>query len=583
VTYNDAYEAVADLYDKEAGWEEHAHVGDKESFNVATEALGRHSDSDDRSANPRLRERRDGNVHVRRTRRRRKSGRQLSERTHRPRRPYRCEITYAVRAVRRRLRNDQSRTNLPSASRLRPDALNYRLEDSRASVLFTTASGCEIVDADLSALDRIVTVDGGSVNGSTTVDDYDAVREHDDAFDAVETHPNDPFTLTYTSGTTGSPKGVLSPHRGPVELHAYTEYVVDLRPDDVYLVAASPSWSYGLNMGTIMSASAGQRSAVTAVSSTPTFFETLEEWDVDNAMIPPTALRQSRAAGIDLSEYDIDLRVLISAGEALDQDTVDWCEEGFGAPPQDSYGLTEGGMVVCNYAFDDWEVKPGSMGKTIPGTEVALFDEDGNEVEQGEVGEIAIKRDDTSIGTYRGAPKDPRDVHRPLAPNQRPRTAGRGRLLWYVSRADNVIISSGYRIGPEEVEETLLNHPAVEEAAVVGKDHDTRGEIVAAYVTLVSDYEPSAELEDSSATSPGRSSKHEYPREIAFIDELPRRRAERSNGPNSGIRLARTEARLPLVLEDQGRITDAHRPARGLSFGVLDADRTRRSPSDRLD
>jgi len=178
-------------------------------------------------------------------------------------------------------------------------------------------------------------------------DDYDAVREHDDAFDAVETHPNDPFTLTYTSGTTGSPKGVLSPHRGPVELHAYTEYVVDLRPDDVYLVAASPSWSHGLNMGTIMSGVRGTAIGCYRGQFDPlTFFETLEEWDVDNAMIPPTALRQSRAAGIDLSEYDIDLRVLISAGEALDQDTVDWCEEGLGAPPQDSYGLTEGGMVV---------------------------------------------------------------------------------------------------------------------------------------------------------------------------------------------------------------------------------------------
>jgi len=199
-------------------------------------------------------------------------------------------------------------------------------------------------------------------------------------------------------------------------------------------------------------------------------------------------------------------------------------EEGLGAPPQDSYGLTEGGMVVCNYAFDDWEVKPGSMGKTIPGTEVALLDEDGNEVEQGEVGEIAIKRDDTSIGTYWGRPEKTLETFTGLWL----RTSDLARqdedgYFWYVSRADNVIISSGYRIGPEEVEETLLNHPAVEEAAVVGKDHDTRGEIVAAYVTLVSDYEPSAELEDElSDFAREELSKHEYPREIAFIDELPK-------------------------------------------------------------
>ncbi|MFB1066306.1 acyl-CoA synthetase [Natrinema sp. H-ect4] len=527
MTYNDAYEAVADLYDKEAGWEEHAHVGDKESFNVATEALGRHSDSDETGL--RIRDFESGETETytfaELDAAANRVANYLSEHTDRGARigaklPTQFELYAVVFGTIK-----AGRIYLPLAPVFGPDALNYRLEDSRASVLFTTASGCEIVDADLSALDRIVTVDGGSVNGSTTVDDYDAVREHDDAFDAVETHPNDPFTLTYTSGTTGSPKGVLSPHRGPVELHAYTEYVVDLRPDDVYLVAASPSWSYGLNMGTIMSGVRGTAIGCYRGQFDPlTFFETLEEWDVDNAMIPPTALRQSRAAGIDLSEYDIDLRVLISAGEALDQDTVDWCEEGLGAPPQDSYGLTEGGMVVCNYAFDDWEVKPGSMGKTIPGTEVALLDEDGNEVEQGEVGEIAIKRDDTSIGTYWGRPEKTLETFTGLWL----RTSDLARqdedgYFWYVSRADNVIISSGYRIGPEEVEETLLNHPAVEEAAVVGKDHDTRGEIVAAYVTLVSDYEPSAELEDElSDFAREELSKHEYPREIAFIDELPK-------------------------------------------------------------
>ncbi|WP_226482727.1 acyl-CoA synthetase [Natrinema amylolyticum] len=525
--YNDAYEAVADLYDEEAGWEEHAHVGDKESFNVATEALGRHGNSDETGL--RIRDFGSGETETytfaELDAAANRVANYLSEHTDRGARigaklPTQFELYAVVFGTIK-----AGRIYLPLAPVFGPDALNYRLEDSRASVLFTTESGCEIVDADLPALDRIVTVDGGSVDGSTIVDDYDAVREHDDAFDAVETHPNDPFTLTYTSGTTGSPKGVLSPHRGPVELHAYTEYVVDLRPDDVYLVAASPSWSYGLNMGTIMSGVRGTAIGCYRGQFDPlTFFETLEEWDVDNAMIPPTALRQSRAAGIDLSEYDIDLRVLISAGEALDQDTVDWCEEGLGAPPQDSYGLTEGGMVVCNYAFDDWEVKPGSMGRTIPGTEVALLDEDGNEVEQGEVGEIAIKRDDTSTGTYWGRPEKTLETFTGLWL----RTGDLARqdedgYFWYVSRADNVIISSGYRIGPEEVEETLLNHPAVEEAAVVGKDHDTRGEIVAAYVTLVDDYEPSADLEDElSDFAREELSKHEYPREIAFIDELPK-------------------------------------------------------------
>ncbi|WP_277612947.1 acyl-CoA synthetase [Natrinema saccharevitans] len=365
----------------------------------------------------------------------------------------------------------------------------------------------------------------GAFDGDVTVDDYDAVRDRSDDFETGETHPNDPYTLTYTSGTTGPPKGVLSAHRGPIELYAYTEYVVDLRPDDVYLVAASPSWSYGLNMGTIMSGIRGTAIGCYCGEFDPhTFFETLEEWDVDNAMVPPTALRQARAAGMDLEEYDIDLRVLISAGESLDEETVVWCEEGLGAPPQDAYGLTEVGMAICNFAFDDWDVKPGSMGKVTPGEEVALVDEDGDRVEQGEVGEIAIERDEDARGSYWGRPEATLETFtgRWLRTGDLARRDEDG-YYWYVSRADDVIISAGYRIGPAEVEETLLDHPAVEEAAVVGVDHETRGEIVKAYVTLVGDHEPGDDLgEELQEFARSELSKHEYPREVEFLDELPK-------------------------------------------------------------
>src|SRR5699024_3536208 len=180
-----------------------------------------------------------------------------------------------------------------------PDALNYRLEDSSAAVLFAGDPGSEAVDGTLPDLDRIVTVgDERTVRGAVVVDEYDVLHDENDSFDAAETHPNDPYTLTYTSGTTGHPKGVPSTHGGVIELHAYAEYVADIRPDDTYLVAASPSWSYGLNMGTIMSGLRETAIGCYRGQFEPVkFFETLEAWDVDNAMIPPTALRQSRAAG----------------------------------------------------------------------------------------------------------------------------------------------------------------------------------------------------------------------------------------------------------------------------------------------
>ncbi|WP_254527840.1 acyl-CoA synthetase [Natrinema gelatinilyticum] len=527
MTYDTIYDAVSDRYEDGMGWDEHAHVGDEESFNVADEALGRHADSDETGLRIRDFERGETETYTfaELAAAANRVSNYLTEHTDRGDRvgamlPTRLELYAVVFGT-----IAAGRIYLPLAPVFGPDALNYRLEDSGAAALFTTAEGCAAVDGDLPALERVISIDGGSIDGDTTVNEYDDVRAHDDGFESVEMHPNDPYSLTYTSGTTGPPKGVPTTHRGPIELYAYTEYVVDLRPDDVYLVAASPSWSYGLTMGTIMSGIRGTAIGCYRGQFNPyAFFETLEAWDVDNAMIPPTALRQSRAAGIDLDGYDIDLRVLISAGESLDKETVDWCEDGLGAPPQDAYGLTEAGMVVCNYAFDDWEVRPGSMGKVTPGEEVTLLDDDGTDVEQGEVGEIAIRRDEDAHGSYWGRPEATLETFSGhwLRTGDLARRDEDG-YFWYVSRADDVIISAGYRIGPAEVEETLLDHVAVEEAAVVGVDHETRGQIVKAYVTLVDDHEPSSILADElSEFARAELSKHEYPREIEFLEALPK-------------------------------------------------------------
>jgi acetyl-CoA synthetase len=181
-------------------------------------------------------------------------------------------------------------------------------------------------------------------------------------------------------------------------------------------------------------------------------------------------------------------------------------------------------MVICNYAFDDWEVKPGSMGKVTPGQEVALLGEDGEEVPQGETGEVAIRRQEDAFGWYWGRPEETLETFT----GEWLRTGDLARqdedgYYWYVSRADNVIISSGYRIGPEEVEKSLLNHGAVEEAAVVGKPDETRGEIVKAFVSLAGGHEASPELRDEIGEFARENlSKHEYPREVEIVDELPK-------------------------------------------------------------
>ena len=157
-------------------------------------------------------------------------------------------------------------------------------------------------------------------------------------------------------------------------------------------------------------------------------------------------------------------------------------------------------------------------------TRTTSTDDDGNEVDQGEVGEVAVKRDENAQGSYWGRPEATLDTF--TGPWLRTGDLARedeDGYYWYVSRADNVIISAGYRIGPGEVEDTLLNHPAVEEAAVVGADHDTRGNIVKAYVTLVDEYSPDDELgEEIQEFARSELSKHEYPREVAFLEALPK-------------------------------------------------------------
>jgi acetyl-CoA synthetase len=347
---------------------------------------------------------------------------------------------------------------VPLAPIFGPDALNYRLADSKTTLLFTTSSGLGSVDPSaVPDLEQVVLSDTGTgendIDGPA-VESFTTVENNDSSFDAVETHSSDIYTITYTSGTTGQPKGCTATHGATINLHSFVRHVVDLQPDDVYFVAASPTWSYGLQMGTITAGLVGTGIGCYRGPFDPTeFFGTLNELGVTNAMVPPTALRQSRATGVDLSNFDIDLRILVSAGEALDAETVEWCEEGLGAPPIDAYGMTETGMVICNYPFNDWEVKPGSMGKPLPGTRVALLDDNGYPVEQGEVGEIRVERYSDTSGGYWGLPETSvtKFSGRWIHTDDLARRDEDG-YFWYVSRKDDVIVSAGYRIGPEEVE-----------------------------------------------------------------------------------------------------------------------------------
>jgi acetyl-CoA synthetase len=535
--YDSTYDAVSDLHDPEAAWDEVVTEGDRESLNVAQESVGRHADSQETAV--RIADFETGetvsysfaalNDAANRV------GNYLAEHTARADRvaamlPPRIELYAAIFGTVK-----AGRIYVPLTPLFGPEALSYRLADSGTSVLFLAREYADALpDEAFPDLERVVVVDGpgsdtsrAGIDGEFSVDAYDRVRSRGAEFEAVDTHPDDIYTLKYTSGTTGQPKGVPTRHRRLVHGSGYNDYVVDLRPEDNYFVAASPAWSYGL--GATMSVGVRDTGIATYRGSFDpvSFLETLEEFEVTNLMCPPTALRQVRGADLDPREYDTDVRVLVSAGEALDEESVAWCDEVFGTEPLDAYGQTEAGMLLCNYSFEDWEVKPGSAGKPLPGMRVALLDEAGNEVDDGDIGEICVRRSDVSAGTTRVYWGNPDETVRTYQ-GQWYRTGDLARrdedgYYWYVSRKDEVIISAGYRIGPEEVQEALVKHDAVEEAGVVGIPDETRGEVVKAYVTVAESATPGEGLaDDIRGFARSELSKHEYPREVEFVDDLPK-------------------------------------------------------------
>ena len=305
-------------------------------------------------------------------------------------------------------------------------------------------------------------------------------------------------------------------------------FALNIEEDDVFFGGADMGWSYGLMACTFAPMSYGVKIVVyKGPFKVERVYELLEKYEVTNFSYAPTAYRMMMAAGIDLlKNYSIKTKKFSSAGEPLNGEVVRFFEKNFGRSIYDHYGSTETGMIVNNYNITDMKVKPGSMGLPLPGYRIALIDDEGNGVERGETGQIAI---DTSDGVFNfnGYWNNPEKT----AEKRLGKWFVTGDLakqdddgyFWFQGRADDVISSAGYRIGPTEVEECLMEHPAVMETAVVGKPDKMKGEIVKAFVVLNKNFEPSDELEQElSAFVKNKLSRHQYPREIEFIDQLPK-------------------------------------------------------------
>ena len=421
---------------------------------------------------------------------------------------------------------------LPLSHLFGPDALEYRLEHAGASVAIaesTTLPNLLSIRSRLSGLKHVIGVEAREAG---VLDWKSLLEKAGSGFKPVDTSAEDPALIVYTSGTTGPPKGALKAHRVmlgnmPGFVHSH-----DFLPQkgDMFWSPADWAWTGGL-MDALLPAwllgvpILGYRGRFDAEKA----YYLLEKYGIRNSFLFPTALKlMMKAVPSPKQKYRLDLRSIMSAGESVGVTVIEWAREQLGVTINEMFGQTEINYVVGNCQAA-WPVKPGSIGRPYPGHRVAVIDDQGNEVPRGELGEIAVNR------SFHGTP-DPVFFLEYWKNEQATRekfigdwgcTGDQGRMdqdgyLWYQGRSDDVIKSSGYRIGPAEIESCLVKHPAVANAAVIGKPDATRGAIVKAFIVLQPGSIPSDKLtEDIQNHVRGRLAPYEYPREIEFIDALP--------------------------------------------------------------
>ena len=420
---------------------------------------------------------------------------------------------------------------LPLAALFGTDAVAYRLQNAGAKALVTDRQGIgklaaikrEHADA-LADLKLVLSVDGP---GDGALGFHETMSRASSDFSAVPTAADDPAMMIYTSGTTGQPKGALHAHRVLIGHMPGIDLPHDFFPQsgDRFWTPADWAWAGGLLDCLLPSLYCG----VPVVARRFDKFDAEEAYavmakcGVRNAFIPPTALRMLRAAPNPRGRYDFKLRSIGSGGEALGAETFEWGQSAFGITINEFYGQTECNLVVGSCAAIGL-VKPGAIGKPIPGHTVAVIDPNGNPVKPGELGQIAVKRPNPVMFLeYWGKP----DATREKFIGDWMTTGDQGVVddegyITFVGRDDDVISSAGYRIGPTEIEDCLIKHPAVSLAAVIGKPDKVRGEIVKAYIVLKRGQTASDSLAgEIQAFVRTRLSAHEYPREVAFIEEMP--------------------------------------------------------------
>jgi acetyl-CoA synthetase len=375
-----------------------------------------------------------------------------------------------------------------------PEAISFRIENSRAKAVVTTKDRLSLINKKFPP--KLQLIEAGQL--------YHEIMNEKETYES-DTSADTLAMIQYSSGTTGSPKPVMYRH-GALTLSApQIKFQVGLQPDDNFFCPSSPAWGHGIWFGTMSPLIFGRAiGTYSGKFDAEILLEALEEFEITNISAISSHYRLVMNSG-KIENYRLKIKRMTYTGEAMTMDAIRFFQEKLGITPHCMYGTTEVGPICSDYAgFADWRVKPGSLGKPmIGGRKIAVLDEKGNELPPGKEGQIAVWNGSgwSKVGDIVYQDEEG--------------------YFWYKCRADDVIISSGYTIGPIEVEEALKKHPAIIEVAVVGSPDKERGEVVKAFIKT--NRNPSVQLEEEIREFvKSNLSKHEYPREIEFIEELPK-------------------------------------------------------------
>ncbi len=406
------------------------------------------------------------------------------------------------------------------------EAIEYRLTQAKTKLVFTDAVNREKFKP-IQALPQVVLI-GEEAEATHWGDAHfqslvDAQPTHCDAptLDAEQ-----PFMQMFTSGTVGKSKGVAVPLKALPAFDIYMRYAIDLKPTDRFWNMADPGWAYGLYYAItgplLLGCTTHFNEAGFTAENTLDF---LRKHQITNLASAPTAYRMMKSSGVlDGKAAELSIRVASSAGEPLNTEVVNWVSENLGCRVMDHYGQTETGMTCCCHHALTHLTPVGSMGLPMPGYRLAILDAEYNELSAGKTGQLAVDMEASPAFFFQGYTwQEKKPFHGKYYLTGDVVEKHEDGTFWFAGRDDDIITTAGYRVGPTDVENTVLEHPAVAESAAVGKPDELRGYIIKSFVVLKPGYEPSEALTKAiQALVRDRLSAHAFPREIDFVDALPK-------------------------------------------------------------